>query len=165
MMYFAAPWKSPVPEKISLLLANTHFISLRRALFISPPSLSISSWSRSPTFPTRPRHPRSWWDNTLLLYLKFECRRPHIGLFLNQINLHWNLRLWLAALKFIDAIYKFSLLKVFFQTSTKRLYFLEGIRISELFFKIKSPPKSGKDQSCLAVPVLHRFTFSGNRIS
>lgn len=35
MMYFAAPWKSPVPEKISLLLANTHFISLRHALYLT----------------------------------------------------------------------------------------------------------------------------------
>lgn len=35
MMYFAAPWKSPAAEKISLLLANTHFISLPRALYLT----------------------------------------------------------------------------------------------------------------------------------
>lgn len=80
MMYFAAPWKSPVPEKISLLLANTHFISLRRALYLTaefihfllvplPHVLSLCENPRVSSLVPR------WWDNTLVvLYLKFECR-------------------------------------------------------------------------------------------
>lgn len=55
MMYFATPWKSPVAEKISLLLANTHFISLPRALYLIAEFIHFLS-VLLPTFDAAPSH-------------------------------------------------------------------------------------------------------------
>lgn len=82
MMYFAAPWKSPVGEKISLLLANTHFISLLRALYLTAEFIHFLFASRfaAPLPPPSPP-PRSSRQQQRFCAIIFAIRMSKVSSF------------------------------------------------------------------------------------